>query len=66
MTMTLMLTDKQILKELEFMQSIKTLTWKDIISQRLEDNLSAYEKDVDYIVRSLSVKNPLTILRRLS
>ena len=62
--MSLILNQDQVVKELELMKQYKSLTWIDVISKRLNENLSAYNKDVDYMIKSLSSKKPLTIIRR--
>ena len=62
--MSLILNHNQLVRELELMKQYKSLTWKDIISKRLSENLSAYKQDVDFMIKSLSSKKPLTIIRR--
>lgn len=56
---------KQIVNELRRMEEVKQYSWEYIISQRLDSNIKALDTDLDKIVKSLSNKNPLTLLRRL-
>lgn len=63
--MTLTFNSKQIHRELARISKIDTLTWMDIISDRLDKNLQAYIKDTDTLIKTISSKKYLTILRRL-
>ncbi len=63
--MNLHFSEKQIRRELLTLKDINTYTWEKVVSERLDSHLFSISFDLSNLVKSLSNKNPILIMRKL-
>ena len=63
--MSLRFSEKQIQREITNLKRANDYTWESVISERLDNNLRLFSKNLSEIVKSLSNKNPVSVFRRL-
>ena len=63
--MNLHFSEKQIRRELLTLKDINTYTWEKVVSERLDSYLFSISFDLSNLVKSLSNKNPILIMRKL-